>query len=207
MPNPWLTVPLADYEGHMGPEGVHQLEALASLFARALSFAKPASVAVLGVAGGNGLDRVDPAITRRLVALDINLQYLDAVRTRYARLNPELHLIDLAAAPLPIPPVDLVHAALIFEHAGTGRCLDNALSLVKPHGRLSVVLQLPSDSAPEVSPSRYPSIATLRYDFHLIPPAELRALVEPHGFTLELEEGASVPFGKSLWLGVFVSQA
>jgi len=41
----------------------------------------------------------------------------------------------------PEPGVELVHAALIFEHAGTGRCLENAISLVSPGGHLSVVTQ------------------------------------------------------------------
>ena len=52
MSNPWLSIPLEDYEGHMGPEGVRQLAALAELFKCALDRCRPESVAVLGVAGG-----------------------------------------------------------------------------------------------------------------------------------------------------------
>ena len=37
---------------------------------------------------------------------------------------------------------------LIFEHAGLDQCLENAIALVAPGGTLSVVLQLPSTTAP-----------------------------------------------------------
>jgi hypothetical protein len=63
--NPWLRVPLADYEGHMRAPGVAQLDALGELFACALRTYVPRSVAVLGVAGGNGLDAVDLRTRRR----------------------------------------------------------------------------------------------------------------------------------------------
>jgi len=36
----------------------------------------PSSVAMLGCAGGNGLERVDPGVTTRVVAVDIHLSYL-----------------------------------------------------------------------------------------------------------------------------------
>lgn len=72
MSSPWLEVPLEDYEGHMLAPEVAQLPVLADLFAQALALRRPTSVAVLGVAGGNGLDRVDPALTKRVVGFDCN---------------------------------------------------------------------------------------------------------------------------------------
>jgi hypothetical protein len=62
--NPWPRVPLADYEGHMRAPGVEQLDALAELFGHVLTTCAPHSVAILGVAGGNGLDFVDPSLVR-----------------------------------------------------------------------------------------------------------------------------------------------
>ena len=61
--NPWLSIPLADYEGHMG--AVKQLDALSALFARALEVCAPESVAVLGIAGGNGLESLDATLEKR----------------------------------------------------------------------------------------------------------------------------------------------
>jgi len=51
MSNPWLNIPLADYEGHMCSPEVQQLDALSELFGVALGRCLPASVAVLGIAG------------------------------------------------------------------------------------------------------------------------------------------------------------
>jgi len=48
MANPWLAIPLDDYEGHMRSATVQQLDALAELFGLALRECRPESVAVLG---------------------------------------------------------------------------------------------------------------------------------------------------------------
>ena len=203
MSNPWLGVPLADYEGHMDSPEVHQLGALAELFAEVLALCRPESVAVLGIAGGNGLDHVDRAITKRIVGLDVNPSYLEAVRSRYAHPCLELHCVDLAKHRVELEPVRLVHAALVFEHAGAGVCLENALSLVAPGGTLSVVLQLPSEIGQNVSASRFPSMQTLRSNFSLIEPVWLRRTLEERDFRLTHETKRSLPAGKGFWMGVF----
>src|SRR5512140_2480766 len=97
MPSPWLSVPLSDYEGHMRSPGVQQLDALSDLFADAVECCRPESVAILGIAGGNGLERIDANITKRILGLDVNPLYLEAVRRRFAAVyDLELHCVDLA---------------------------------------------------------------------------------------------------------------
>jgi hypothetical protein len=206
--NPWLAIPLADYEGHMGSATVQQLDALAGLFDVALSRTRPESVAVLGVAGGNGLDRISPEVTRRVCGLDINPAYLEAVRRRYAGLpGLELHCVDLASQPVRLAPVRLVHAALIFEHAGLDGCLRNALSLVCGGGSLSVVLQLPSPQSPGVSDTPYPSVQALSGEFRLVDPAQLCGRLAADGFRQDWETRCPVPGGKAFWMGVFSGPA
>lgn len=206
MPNPWLGIPLGDYEGHMDSPEVHQLSVLSELFAEALALCRPESVAVLGVAGGNGLHHVDRAITKRIVGLDVNPSYLEAVRSRYVHTCLELHCVDLAKHRVELEPVRLVHAALVFEHAGAGVCLENALSLVAPGGALSVVLQLPTEIGQNVSASRFPSMQALRSDFSLIEPVWLRQTLAQRDFHLTHETRRSLPAGKGFWLGVFDRQ-
>ena len=156
MPNPWLTVPLADYEGHMKSAHVQQASALSELFANALAYCRPTSVAILGIAGGNGLEQIDHSLTRRVVSVDINVSYLDEVRERHGQINRlELVCLDLAEQDINVEPVQLVHAALIFEHAGVSRCLENALSLVVPGDSFSSVLQLPSHREQDVSSGEF----------------------------------------------------
>jgi hypothetical protein len=204
MPNPWLSIPLADYEGHMKSAQVQQLDALSELFAEVLARCHPASIAVLGIAGGNGLDRVDGSITRRVVGLDVNPVYLDEVGKRYAaKFGLELHCVDLAEQLVDLEPVQLVHAALVFEHAGVDLCLENALSLVAPGGALSAVLQLPSEFEPSVGASQFPSIEKLKSHFSLIDPVWLCQTLEQREFRLTYQTWRSLPAGKGFWMGVF----
>ena len=205
MSNPWLAIPLEDYEGHMGSAGVRQLTVLAELFRRTLDRCLPESVAVLGVAGGNGLEEIDCAITKRIVGVDINQRYLDEIERRFGELpGLELHCRDLAERDFRLPPVALVHAALIFEHVGLGLALQNALSLVAPRGKLSVVLQLPSEEEQGVASTGYTSMQTLQQDFALVDISEFQRLLAQQGLQLIEQEKRSLPAGKALWLGVFV---
>jgi Zn-dependent alcohol dehydrogenase len=207
MSNPWLSIPLEDYEGHMGSAGVRQLAALAELFKCALDRCLPESVAVLGVAGGNGLEQIDSAATKRIVGVDINQRYLDEVQRRFGTLaGLELHCRDLAERDFSLAPVALVHAALIFEHAGLGLAFENALSLVAPGGRLSVVLQLSSEDEQGVASTSYTSMQKLKQDFVLIDIGEFQRLLEQKGFQLVEQEDRSLRAGKALWLGVFTKK-
>jgi SAM-dependent methyltransferase len=202
--NPWLALPLEDYEGHMGSEAVGQLQPLADLFGEALARLRPRSVAVLGVAGGNGLEHVDATITTRVVGIDVNAAYLDATRQRFPELRGlELHCADLQHDLLDVAPVSLVHAALVFEHAGTARCLDNAVSLVSAGGHLSVVLQLPSDQHAGVTPTAFASMATLADDFALVDPHQLRRVLAQRGLRLTHQARLTLSTGKAFWSGYF----
>jgi len=119
----------------------------------------------------------------------------------------ELHCRDLADRDFSLAPVALVHAALIFEHVGLGHALQNAVSLVASGGRLSVVLQLPSQDEQGVASTNYTSMQKLKQDFVLIDIAEFQHLLEQKGFQLVQQERRSLPAGKALWLGVFARGA
>ncbi len=97
MKNPWLEIPLADYEGHMALPEVAQATLLADVFEKALRKHAPASVSILGCAGGNGFDRIDPQVTTRVVGIDINPAYIAIARDRFQRrlLGLELIVADL----------------------------------------------------------------------------------------------------------------
>ena len=203
--NPWQEIPLADYEAHMRSEAVGQAAALGELFGEVLELRKPASVAVLGVAGGNGLERIDSSRTQRIVGLDLNPDYISAVHERFAEMaGLELYAIDLAKQTVALTPVELVHSALVFEHAGLGRCLENALALMVPEGALSVVVQMPSTQSQGVGSSGVVSITKLSSQFNLVDPAALSRTLAERGLHLVHENTYPVPAGKRLWLGVFM---
>jgi len=192
--NPWLALPLEDYEGHMGSAAVNQLGPLSELFGEALARLRPQSVAVLGVAGGNGLEHVDSTLTARVVGIDVNPGYLAATKQRFPDLRGlELHCADLQHDVLNVEPVALVHAALVFEHAGTGQCLDTAVSLVSDGGHLSVVLQLPSEDHPVVTPSAFASMETLAGGFTFVDPHHLRRMLAQRELRLTHQARLTLP--------------
>ena len=207
MSNPWLTLPLDDYENHMKAKEVQQLGVLSDLFREVLAAKKPTSVAILGVAGGNGIEHVDQGITKRIVGVDLNPRYLDTVHERFPSL-PGLELVcaDLAEGVLKIEPVELVHVALLFEHTGLDRPLENALSLIAEGGALSVVLQLPSPTAANVGKSPVQSILRLSSHFSLIDSALLCKRLCTRRFRQISETRRSLPGGKAFWMGIFVRE-
>jgi SAM-dependent methyltransferase len=202
--NPWLDIPLADYEGHMTLPQVAQAELLARTLAAAVGACSPTSVAVLGCAGGNGFDRL-PATVRRVVGIDVNAAYVAAARARHARsvAGLELHVADVERDALSIEPVDLVYAALLFEYLNAARALDNIRSWLRRGGALVAVLQMPSD-VPEVTPSPFASLARLAPVMRLLAPQDLAALAAVRGYRLLRTEISTAGGGKCFAVQTFV---
>jgi trans-aconitate methyltransferase len=202
--NPWLEIPLADYEAHMALPQVAQADLLAERLAAAVRARAPESVAVLGCAGGNGLERLPAAL--RVVGIDINAEYVGAARSRHsariARL--ELHVADVERDDLRIEPVDLVYAALFFEYVDAALVLDKIRGWLCNGGALVAVLQLPSDAIAEVTPSPYPSLERLAPAMHLLAPQELAALAAVRGYRLLGAEVAAAAGGKRFAVQTFV---
>ena len=102
MTNPWLGIPLSDYEAHMALPEVAQAKLLADVFHSVLAARRPSSVAVIGCAGGNGFDRIDTSITKRVVGVDINPEYVDVKRTLEC-LRPRLAPGGVLATVVQVP--------------------------------------------------------------------------------------------------------
>ncbi|HQO30166.1 MAG TPA: class I SAM-dependent methyltransferase [Accumulibacter sp.] len=197
MRNPWLEIPLSDYESHISLPAVAQGEMFASQLAATVQQFSPESVAIIGCAGGNGLDRL-PVTVRRVVGVDINPDYIAATSSRYRRQRPglELHVADIQLGPLPFAPVDLIYAALVFEYVSLPATLDNLARVCSPGGRLIVVLQQPSVHVHAVTPSPYASIRKLVPVMNLVSPAEMCRNAATVGFALETENRLTLASGK-----------
>ena len=76
MKNPWLSIPLEDYEGHMALPDVRQAKMLSNEFEELLRTYSPLSAALIGCAGGNGFEEAHRAGVRCAVGLDINPAYV-----------------------------------------------------------------------------------------------------------------------------------
>ncbi|PAS97967.1 MAG: methyltransferase type 12 [Candidatus Dactylopiibacterium carminicum] len=204
MANPWLEIPLTDYESHMALPAIAQAQMLADGLVTALQRFTPDTVAIVGCAGGNGFDRI-PASTRRVVGVDINPDYIAAASTRYgAHISGlELHVADIQAGPLPFEPVELLYAALVFEYVSLPTALRHLAQACQPGGHLISVLQLPAEQLHAVSPSPYRSLQTLPPLMRLVPPDELAASATLHGFTQEAEYTTMLDSGKAFATQVF----
>lgn len=142
MDNPWNGIDLEDYEKHMGAENVLQLQALSRITSEQLAYRVP-RVAILGAAGGNGLEHVDTAVVKKVYAIDINARYLDACRIRHACLGDVLETVqcDLAEPGVTLPYVDLAICNLIVEYVGTKRFAEAMRANSGTIGMLSCVIQ------------------------------------------------------------------
>ncbi len=152
MKNPWLDVPLADYEGHMALPGIEQAQLLADILAGTLEQFLPQSVAVLGCAGGNGFERIASGVTR-VVGVDINPRFVAEAGARFGGRLKNLELIvgDIQDDEVSFEPVDLIFAGLVLEYVNVEVVVARTASMLTAAGRLVTVLQLPSESHGQVS--------------------------------------------------------
>ena len=158
--NPWLKVPLEDYERHMDLPEIGQAMMLNEAMARSVRAFRPLSVAIAGCAGGNGIVRIATMGVNRIAGIDVNAEYLAAVHRRLGSWMPglELHLADIQTGVPDCAPVELVFAGLILEYVEVAATLHVLRALCAPGRTLVIVLQRASENKPAVSKSPYTSL-------------------------------------------------
>ncbi len=205
MRNPWLDIPLSDYEGHMRLPEIAQAQLLADVFEEQLAIHKPRSLAMLGCAGGNGLERIAPDMTRRVVGVDLNGRYLDQVRARFGTRFEQLELVegDVQTTAVAFKPVDLVYAALILEYVKVDVTLRRMRDFLNRSGVLVTVVQLPSAALPAVTASPYPSLEALAVLMQFVAPKDLSTIAESNGLRQISSAPRQTPAGKQFQVQVF----
>jgi SAM-dependent methyltransferase len=201
-PNPWTVVQAADYERHMGPEGVNQRGALDAVFQEAYLAAQPARLLVLGCGTGDGLEHVDPSVTTRIVGVDVNLQHLGIARQRHFHLGPRLELYCAEAERFRARPgaFDLVHVPLLLEWVFPEVLVRRVAEWLAEDGTCTSVVELPGGDGPE-PPSNALRLAERAK--RRVPPQELEQLFEHYGMPLRRECTVPLPHGRSFWVGSF----
>jgi hypothetical protein len=166
-------------------------------------------VLVLGCSTGNGLEHVDPAVTSRVVAIDVNPTYLRRLRERFP--NPSFDLDvrcgDVIDIELERDAYDLVHAGLIFEYVEWSVLLPRLAGALRMGSVLSVVLQGPSDSSPAVTPTRFTSLRKLESLFRFVEPTVLVDAARDRGLHLRARHTEGLPAGKSFEVFCFAKNA
>ena len=198
MSNPWTTIPLDDYEKHMALEQVYQLQTLNEMMAEQWDCCPAQTVMILGIAGGNGLEHIDPKRFRAVYGVDVNAAYLNACQERHPALDGVLQTlcVDLSADLSPLPRAELLVADLLIEYIGCERFRDVAAH-VKPN-HISCILQIDTNSA-FVSDSPYLHTFDCLDPIHRsIGEHELTQAMESLGYAKVLRMEKDLPNGKKL---------
>lgn len=156
------------------------------------------TLCILGVAGGNGLEHIDPAAISRVYGIDVNPDYLAACALRFPALRQQLRLLnrDLTAPDAQLPPAELVVANLLVEYVG----LATMQRLLHRHDARYVSCVIQQNRGAEfVSDSPYQNcfddVARLHED---IDEAALTAAMDAIGLALQARSAVELPRGKRL---------
>lgn len=198
MANPWEEIDLADYEAHMALDSVMQLQALSEITGRQLSDYPVSTAMILGVAGGNGLEHVDPEKYEKVYGIDINAEYLGEAKRRHAQLAGVLECIraDLTREDCELPHADLVIANLLVEYVGYS-CFARAVGKAQPrYVSAAIQVNLPGGW---VSESPYLHVFDgLDEVHHQVSEEGLSAAMRAIGYRQVRDEAHELPNGKRL---------
>ena len=199
MSNPWEDIALSDYENHMSLESVKQLQAMNSIMKKQFGDYPVRTATVLGIAGGNGLEHVSPDKFEKVYGVDINEEYLKAVKERYKDLEGILEClhIDLISEREKLPHSELVIANLLIEYIGY-EAFQKAVKRIDPK-YVSCVIQINTGDAQWVSDSPYLHAFDRLDEVHC--QMEENALItsmKDTGYRIILNESDPLPNGKAL---------
>ncbi len=203
--NPWLEIPLEDYERHMSHHLVGQSILLNSLTKKYLNSINPETAIFLGVAGGNGLEHIDNEITRSVIGIDINPAYLETASERYKHKIASLQLlnIDIAKNAETICQANFIWAALILEYTGIDKALVFCANNICKDGHLIISIQSNNNKA-SVSSTGIESVKKAGELFAIVNPEDLLDKAVVAGYKLIGREENTLPNGKSILTFHFV---
>lgn len=189
----------------MSHPDVAQSEALDRLFAATVADHKPSSIVILGCATGNGFRHIDPAVTERVIGVDINPEYLDILKSRYKKIIPGLVplQVDVTSENFRIDPVSLVFAGLIFEYVDPSVAVRRIVKNLKNRGILAAVLQLPSEFSGPVTNTKYKSLELLNPLMQLVNPDQFTEICTRENLTEVKREIIPLKQGKSFFAGYY----
>ena len=197
--NPWKKIRLSDYENHMSYDGVEQIQALNKMMKDQFGDYPATSVMIFGVASGNGLEHIDRGKYKKVYGIDINEEYLDALKERYSYLGDALEciLLDLNTEYDRLPNSELLIADLLIEYIGYETFV-NALNKADPN-IVSCIIQKNTDTKAWVSSSPYiHAFDCLDEVHHQMDERELDLVMERAGYKKIKQATEALPNAKAL---------
>lgn len=158
-------MPLETYEAHMALSQVGQQQVLNAIIKHQINDYSAETIAILGVAGGNGLEHIAPST--KVYGIDVSEAYLEACARRFAHRGKSLVLIqaDLSDEAACLPPARLVIANLFIEYVGI-ICFVRLIKTASPRYVSCVVQNSSADSFVSSSPytQAFVKIAFIHHD-------------------------------------------
>lgn len=147
MANPWEEISLSDYENHMKLDSVMQLQIMNQMMKGQFNAYSVSSVMILGIAGGNGLEHINKNKLKKVYGIDINKEYLTAVKRRYSDISNILECVqlNLIEETNKLPRAELLVANLLIEYIGYD-CFQKAVEQVQPK-YVSCIIQINVDDS------------------------------------------------------------
>ncbi len=198
MENPWEEISLDDYEKHMALESVMQLQAMNEIMGSQLCRYPVATVMILGIAGGNGLNHVQTGKIKKVYGVDINRDYLAECVARYPGLKNIFLPVhgDLQDENITLPTAEILIANLLIEYVGY-KNFQNAVKKAAP-AYVSSVIQINKDDG-FVSSSPYLHAFDRLGEVHYqVDRDGLTKAMQDIGFRPIYEAETALPNGKSL---------
>lgn len=160
MQNPWLNIKHNDYDNHMTEVG--QAQVLSGLVKYCADKYLPEHFALLGCATGNGLEHINPDITNKVYAIDINQDFLHLTKEKFGEQINGLEIVkaDIQNEELFIKNIDLFFVGLVLEYVDPTVALKKIIKTLNHNGILFIVLQK-SNQTSFVSKTKYKSLETL----------------------------------------------
>ena len=144
---------------------VGQQQALNDITKQQINDYSEETIAILGVAGGNGLEHISPST--KVYGIDVSEAYLKACARRFAHRGESLVLIqaDLSDEAACLPPARLVIANLFIEYVGIN-CFARLIKTASPRYVSCVVQNSGADSFVSSSPysQAFAEIALIHHD-------------------------------------------
>ncbi len=205
--NPWQKISAGDYESHMSAANVLQSQALNKIFKDALESFSPENLCVLGCTTGSGFENINVSVTKKVVGVDINREYLEILKERFGKSIPGLELShsDINAVELPSYQFDLIFAALIFEYVDVEKVLKDISKRLNLDGVLVVVLQLKNENMNAVSDTPYQSLKLLNHLFNYVEPEYFIKKAGELGLIKTKSYEYDLNTGKKFFVGYFIN--
>lgn len=198
MDNPWKDINLHDYENHMKLNSVMQLQTMNDMMCSQFYCYPISTIMILGVAGGNGLNHIDPHKIQTVYGVDINGAYLEECARRYPALSQTFLPIqaDLADEDVILPQADIIVANLVIEYIG----YEHFQCIIQKVNPLYVTCTIQINTDRDfISDSPYLHVFdSLEKVHHQMSEYELMQAMRKIGYQFIYRDEAALPNGKKL---------